>query len=153
MSIIKIVCGDYTNPESLNNLIHGYVFRKADLYGGLAVDPSHAAEQMLLVKKLWGKTQGQQLRHFILSFSDYESTRIQHAHHLQMIAYWVCEHYADEYQIVYGIHSFPRFHIHFVINSISYKTGGRFPRKRFQDFELQIVIESILSARVPIYYD
>ena len=65
MSCLKIVPEPYLNPDALDVLIHHYVFRKAKLIGGLSVDSYHAAEQMHLVKELWGQTGGKQLRHFI----------------------------------------------------------------------------------------
>lgn len=57
MSVLKFVPQPYDTPDVLRYLIHGYIFPKAKLYGGLSVDPHHAAEQMLLVKELWHQTE------------------------------------------------------------------------------------------------
>lgn len=50
MAILKIVPGEYLNPDALEKLIHGYVFRKALRIGGFGVDPEYAAEQMHTVR-------------------------------------------------------------------------------------------------------
>lgn len=154
MSIIKIVPESYLNPSCLEKLIHGYIFRKAIYYGGLSIDPAHAAEQMLLTKQIWLQTQGKQCRHFIVSLSDQESNLFPDPSMLLMPAYWICEHFADQYQIIFGIHTHPRLHIHFVMNTINFVTGKRFENKRMQDFELQTVVESAFSTgKAFIFYD
>lgn len=118
MPCLKIVPESYVNADALERLIHGYIFFKSRSYGGLAVDPAHAAEQMKLVKQLWYKENGSQLLHFILAFSSWESERIKSAGELMPLAYDVCSCFADDYQIVFGIH-YGRtglWHIHFVVN-------------------------------------
>ena len=57
----------YNDVGALPNVIN-YVL-DSSLYGGVSVDPEHAVEQMMLVKQLWHKTAGRQVRHFFLSFA------------------------------------------------------------------------------------
>lgn len=75
MPILKVVPGSYSNKDALHLLIEEYIYPKALLIGGLAVDPAHAVEQMQVTKAVWNKTDGKQLRHFIVSFSSYESEK------------------------------------------------------------------------------
>ena len=154
MPCLKIVPESYVNADALERLIHGYIFFKSRSYGGLAVDPAHAAEQM---KLLWYKENGSQLLHFILGFSSWESERIKSAGELMPLAYDVCSCFADDYQIVFGIH-YGRtglWHIHFVVNSVSFTTGERLLRKNSTYLALKYHIQSCLpdGRSIPIYYN
>ena len=157
MPCLKIVSKDYLNTDALERLIHLYVFPKSKVYGGLAVDPAHAAEQMHLTKLLWGKEDGRQLLHFILSFSPWESERIRDACELMPLAYDVCSGFADDYQIVFGTHlgRTGLWHIHFVANSVSFRTGERLLSKKSTDLYLKYHIQSCLpdGRSIPVYYD
>lgn len=104
MPCLKIVPESYVNSDALDCLIHKYIYPKSHTIGGLSVDPAHAAEQMKLVKQLWYKENGSQLLHFILAFSPWKSERIKSAGELMPFAYDVCSCFADDYQIVFGIH-------------------------------------------------
>ena len=155
MSCLKIVSQPYVNQDALDILIHRYVLPKSKLYGGLSVDPLHAAEQMKLVKELWCQTIGKQLRHFILSFDEYESSDISSPASLWVGACGICEFFASEYQIVFGIHqSYGRWHIHFVMNNISFVTGKRYPEKNCNDYQLREYTLSLPlpTNKVDVYY-
>ena len=104
MPCLKIVPESYVNSDALDCLVHKYIYPKSHTIGGLSVDPAHAAEQMKLVKQLWYKENGSQLLHFILAFSPWKSERIKSAGELMPFAYDVCSCFADDYQIVFGIH-------------------------------------------------
>lgn len=151
MSCLKIVPGPYLNTDALDRVIDGYVFCKAKLIGGLSVDPIHAVEQMRMVKRLWFQTDGCQLRHFVLCFNDCECDHIHGAGSLQAGAYEVCEYYAGEYQIVFGIHhpGNGRWDIHFVMNNVSFRTGKRYRSHRILDYDLK---DHILTCLFPIDY-
>ena len=62
----------YDNPSSLPNTVN-YVFKGAKIYGGGAVNPVNAVEEMQLVKQLWLQTEGRQVHHFILCLTPKES--------------------------------------------------------------------------------
>ena len=67
MPVLKIRTKAYSDDYALENVVN-YVLRPGCSYGGYAVDPNYAVEQMLMVKDIWGKDQGRRVRHFILSF-------------------------------------------------------------------------------------
>ena len=131
MPCLKIVPESYVNSDALDCLVHKYIYPKSHTIGGLSVDPAHAAEQMKLVKKLWLKEDGCQLLHFILAFNPWESERIKSAGELMPLAYEVCGYFAIDFQVIFGIHfgKTGLWHIHFVVNSVSFATGERLLRK------------------------
>lgn len=157
MPCIKIVPEAYLNPDALERLIHGYVFPKSRLIGGLSVDPAHAAEQMHLAKWLWLKENGSQLRHFILSFGPWESEQIKSADELMPLAYEICQYFSNDFQVVFGIYlgRTGLWHIHFVVNSVSFVDGKRLSRKNSADHDLRCYVQSLLpdGRNVPLYYD
>ena len=157
MPCLKIVPESYVNADALERLIHGYIFFKSRSYGGLAVDPAHAAEQMKLVKQLWYKENGSQLLHFILAFNPWESERIKSAGELMPLAYEVCGYFAIDFQVIFGIHfgKTGLWHIHFVVNSVSFATGERLLRKNSIYLALKYHIQSCLpdGRSIPIYYN
>lgn len=162
MPILKVVPGSYSNKDVLHLLIEEYIYPKALLIGGLAVDPAHAVEQMQVTKAVWNKTDGKQLRHFIVSFSSYESEKIQHAKELNSLAYSICNYYAYEYQIVFGIHDNGHYHIHFCQNTVNYMTGKKYAQSNNDDYILSDMISKIYlpntlghkfrCEKIPVYY-
>ena len=119
MPRLTIMNKSYNDDEALPNVIN-YVL-DSSLYGGVSVDPEHAVEQMLLVKQLWHKTAGRQVRHFFLSFADYEDVTIDEA---MEYGYRIAEYYGDRYQIVFGLHlNTQHVHLHFAFNTVSYVDG------------------------------
>lgn len=145
MSVLKIVTEQYVNPDALEKVID-YVFRNAKLIGGLQVDPYHAAEQMHLCKELWFQNNGKQLRHFVVCFNESESKHIYSEVSLEYGAYRACEFYSDEYQIIFGIHrnnhTNNNWHIHFVVNNVSFLTGKRLRENNRHDLELRQYLQS-----------
>lgn len=158
MAILKIIPGEYLNPDALEKLIHGYVFRKALRIGGFGVDPECAAEQMHTVKRYWNQTHGKQLHHFVLSFNQWESKEVSSSYQLMLGAYDVCQYYADEYQIVFGLHrpaSSTNWHIHFVVNNVNFVTGARLPDNIRQDYMLRDYMLAcyLPSKQITVCYD
>lgn len=144
MSVLKIVTSPYDSPEAAAALID-YIYRKASCIGGLAVDPNHAVEQMEMVRQLFNQTTGRQVYHFLVAFDPKESTQIRSAESLVYTAYEICEHFAAEYQIVFGIHrSDNRWHIHFAMNPVSFVTGRKYRADKQADFELGCVVRQTI---------
>ena len=163
MSIIKIAKGDYMNEDALERVITHYVYPPALVIGGLGVDPHHAVEQMKMAKEMWGQTGGKQLHHFILRFSDWESSRLENSiKKIEELAYRICELFSHEHQIVFGIHDDGAIHVHFVLNSVNYRTGHKFVHKNRDDYFLADYIHDFIfpntigskfsTGRIPVYY-
>ena len=125
-------------------------------------DPDYAAQQMHMVKEVWGKTDGKQLHHFILIFSEWESARIQNAEELLELGYHVCMIFGNRFQCVFAVHYDGRYHIHFVLNSVSYQTGEKFVHNIRDDLMLAEYIRSccipstfgqrIGNRKIAVYY-
>ena len=151
MPSLKIVPDPYNNTDALDNVIN-YIFRKASTIGGMSVDPAYAADNMKLVKKIWFQEYGRQLRHFVLCFSEVESAALCDSFLIEL-AYMICDYYRREYQIVFGIHKSSKKHIHFVVNSVNYLTGEKFPTQKQYDYALVRYIKTLLScSNLDVYY-
>ena len=123
----------YYDAKARENVIQ-YIFRPDKtphgLIGGWAVDPMYAASQMNYLSKAYGKEDGLQLRHFILSFSEKEVQRMGQCALIRIDEYaqYAALYYGGEYQIVYAVHEDSRhLHVHFVLNTLNYRTGKKYP--------------------------
>lgn len=120
MPVLIMMNKSYHDTDALSDVIH-YIYRVGYGYcGGYGIDPRYAAEQMQLVKTLWGKEQGRQIRHFILSFDQTESISYERA---MQIGFDICRYYSG-YQSIYALHGdTSHLHLHFAVNTVSYKDG------------------------------
>ena len=115
MPILKIVEESYSNKDAMVNVIN-YICR-GPFIGGLGVNPNCAALQMSLVKYVWYKTGGRQVRHFIVSFAGNESTDPDE---LMAYGYAIANYYYEKgFQVVFGVHTNTgHLHIHFAVNTV-----------------------------------
>lgn len=117
---INYVCGghtDYDNRYSINTDIH------------------NAFEQFLLVKQYFGKTSGNPVFHFIVSYSS-KSTWGDNYERAEYFSNCIAKYFSDKYQMIWGIHKKPMskkyggcssfYHAHFIMNSVSYVDGKMF---------------------------
>ena len=120
MPILKIIEESYSNKDAMVNVIN-YICR-GPFIGGLGVNPNCAALQMSLVKYVWYKTGGRQVRHFIVSFAGNESTDPD-----ELIAYGyaIANYYYEKgFQVVFGVHTNTgHLHIHFAMNTVNFRNG------------------------------
>ena len=122
---VKRVDKDYSDHTCVESVIN-YIFSdngNAGVYiGGLNVlDPLNAADEFNMVKRFYKKTDGVQLRHYVISpeprdwFIPYMCSEL---------AYLICAYYADRFQAVFSVHTNTRFtHIHIVLNTVSFADG------------------------------
>ena len=148
MPHLKIVNEQYAKFQDTEILIHKYVIRHARMYGygGLGVDPDHAAEQMELYRQYYGKTTQYALFHWILSFSKTESQKYDTAY-LMGLGYRICEYFCREYQILFGIHWHKEsWDMHFVMNIVNYRTGKKYPQNYQSQNTLVRICETELGG-------
>lgn len=117
----------YHDSDAVRNVLR-YVLddKKTDrgLYGGFSANPEIAADQFEIVARNFGKNFGTHLRHMVMSFGEEEYVDV---HTAKCIAYQIAEYYADDYQIVYAVHTDAKhINIHFVMNTVSYRTGKKY---------------------------
>ena len=120
MPVLIMMNKPYNDGEALETVVH-YVLRAGSGYcGGYGVDLNYPVQQMQQVKDLWGKDHGRRVRHFILSFKRSESIGYDQA---MKLGFEICRYYAD-YQSVYGLHyDTGHLHLHFAVNTVSYRDG------------------------------
>lgn len=116
---------------------------KCVYHGAYGVHPDHAAYEMWQTARSWGNDRQLRVRHWVLSFSAYESRTLEPGlwNHLQIIADDVCSLYVNQYQMFYAIHRHPTHnHIHFVMNPVNYRTGRKFQGRKKDYYALQNAI-------------
>ena len=123
MPNLLIVRNSYPDLESVQRLLN-YVLRTS-FYGGYAIDPEQAYDQMRLVKEAYHKTEGVQLKHFLLTFSHEEMMHLDFKDLLEL-GFQVGK-VLERYQIVYCIHLDSDYiHMHFVMNTVSFEDGKKY---------------------------
>jgi len=145
MPVLKVICSQdaamikrtgsrrYQDDMAIEEVVN-YVLSPQktcqSLVGGIAVSPGQAAFEMRRLSQAYGKFEGLRLRHMVLSFSKDEIRRFgKRAYDILMrIAFYAAQFYGHDYQIVYAVHTdAENLHIHFVMNSVSYRTGRKYP--------------------------
>ncbi|CBK76649.1 Relaxase/Mobilisation nuclease domain [[Clostridium] cf. saccharolyticum K10] len=151
---------NYKNADALEKVVH-YIFREnmkdeedliPELSGGYGVDLSSTRaiiDDMQMIKAIYGKTDGRQLRHFSVNLSVDETAQISD---LKEFAYEVCGYYGKEYQTVFVGHrkiedGRERIHFHVCCNSVSYETGEKMSMRKgsLQEFK------NFVNAKVQEY--
>ena len=123
MPNLLIVRNSYLDLGSVQRLLN-YVLRTS-FYGGYAIDPEQAYDQMRLVKEAYHKTEGVQLKHFLLTFSHEEMMHLDFKDLLEL-GFQVGK-VLERYQIVYCIHLDSDYiHMHFVMNTVSFEDGKKY---------------------------
>ena len=108
-----------------------------------ALFPNIAAYSMEGLCRAFDKTEGLLLRHSILSFSPEE--RID-AWDAADIATRAIRYYKQQYQILAAVHEDrPHIHIHFVMNTLNYRTGKKYPGDRADYYGFLAYLGKILK--------
>lgn len=124
MAYLKLINESYRNTDAVENVVN-YITDHS-LYTGSAttsIYPDECIYQMYRIKALYGKLEGRQIRHFILSF-DYQREYISWEELIQL-GTQVSAYYDHTYQLIWAVHESPNGnrHIHFVFNTVSYMDG------------------------------
>ena len=159
MPNLILVRNEYQDYRALWGVLD-YVLR-SNYCGGYGIDPNQAYRQMVLVKEAYHKRTGVQLKHFFITFHDWEMLYMGFEDILQL-GFEVGK-YFGEYQMVYGIHlDSNHVHLHIVMNSVSFIDGHkysdglskfnglcRYLRERFPRFEVHLFQSGYYSADDP----
>lgn len=129
MAVIKTDNGQrkYKNLNAKEKLCR-YILRKDaaihGFYGGVMVDTLAPDESMQAVSEQFGKANGVQVRHFIVSFG---ADEVRDPAVANEIALQVAAFVGRRYQVVYAVHeNTENLHFHLVHNSVSYVDGQRY---------------------------
>ena len=144
MALLKIIAKNsdsspyadkYKDSHALTDVV-GYVLNpdKTDgRIGGWAVDPCHAVQEMELLARLYHKTSGIRLRHWVIAFSEEELRCAAKRLHrngtdaLMSLGWLFSQYYSTEHQVVFGVHlNTDAPHLHFVMNTVAYTDGHKY---------------------------
>lgn len=138
--------GKYFN-EDAKELVAAYIMRPDKVIhgysGGYGIDPCCPAESMKIVSEQFGKQQGVQLRHYVVSFTPYE---LDDPAIVNAIAQQFARYIGQMYQVLYAVHEDkPHLHFHLMHNSVSYLDGQRCYGRRSEFYSTQNVLKGILA--------
>lgn len=92
---------DVTSRYDVINYIMNPAKVKHGICGGVLVNMDAPAEDMAVTARLYGKDSGVRLRHFIISFSDFDDVKFNK---LGALAHDLASVIATRYQVVYAVH-------------------------------------------------
>lgn len=147
MAAFKTVngCGKYRDLNSKEDVID-YILNPYktphNLIGMCMVDDIDPARSMHNVSFEFGKENGVQLRHLIVSFAPYENCDIYKADEIaqEFIAF-----IGQKYQAVYAVHENKNnIHFHLVFNSVSYIDGQRYYGTRAEHHHMLSALKAIV---------
>lgn len=112
---------------AINYIVNPKKTRDGNLVGTLNCTSALAYQKMIATKKLYGKEDGRQGYHFVLSFSPGEVT----AEKAYQLTEEFCRTYlGTNYECVFAVHDDKEhIHSHIVFNSVSIKTGLKYHYK------------------------
>ena len=149
-------CSDgYNSGYLYKALNYLYDKEKALHIGGFGVDPydlNSTYEQMNYVKNYYHKTQENPIMHFIVSFGDevrtYEKAK---AYAVLIGAFFKCR-----YQLLWAVHKKKRgeslFHIHFIMNSVSFVDGKLYDSSKANLGKLCEYVERVTGISCRYYF-
>lgn len=153
MAILKTANGHgkYRDLSTKKDVVD-YILNKDKLrnnyWGCIKVNPADPALSMQEVSKFYGKENGVQIRHIIVSFTQTET--IDPAVVGAIANEFMCW-LGGNYQSVYGVHeNTENLHFHLAFNSVSYVTGERYKGTRSEHYLMLNVLKSI-SRKYGIY--
>lgn len=111
---------------------------------GNSKDPNVIADCMEYNAEYFGKNSGVRLRHFVISFLPYE---VNDPITTDVIGYMICKYISNEYQVAYAVHHNDYYHLHFVMNSVSFIDGHRYQGKTSEYFSLKRYAEKVLKEK------
>lgn len=138
--------GNYFNTDA-KQLLTNYILRPDKLlhnyWGGINIDLDSPAESMVAISEKFRKTNGVQIRHFIVSFAPNE---LRDPFIANEIARQMAEYTGQWYQTLYAVHeNKPNLHFHLIHNSVSFLDGSRYYGTREEHNALGNTLESILK--------
>ncbi len=122
-------------------------------YGLSANSVQTAYEQMLAIKKYYGKTTGNQLMHLVISYDSSVTSKEQAC----ALSCKLASYYKNEYQVLYCTHSKDRgcsgYHTHMIINSVSYRDGKMFISSIENMNQFCKYVSEVTGRKVKLYFE
>ena len=148
MAILKIVNtkGKYYDESSKEQVLR-YILNPyktpSGYIGSIGITGDNYAQEMNNVSVSFGKVDGVQLRHFIISFESWEVKDPKIAY---IIGLDIARFLGREYQAVFSVHEdSEQLHIHLVVNSVSFIDGHRYKGTRAEFYALKNYINMVIG--------
>lgn len=149
MGILKVIQNTNSTEDYLLNALN-YIVYKAEVvgYGAYHVSVDNPFQQMMAVKRYFGKTSGNLLIHFVVCFD----TRVDNPRLALKYAQKISHYYGNRFQTVYSIHEKPTYHkgkvqslyhAHFILNSVSFSDGKMFSQGKGDIYEFAEYIKKV----------
>lgn len=126
MVVIKVKRDTCGGEKYLKNAVNYVGDGRAVEVRGYGVDLyniNNTYDQMMAVKKYFGKTSDNPLMHFVISYDNTVTDRETASFMTEQIA----ENLVDKYQLITGIHEDNQggslYHAHMIMNSVNYHNG------------------------------
>lgn len=126
MVVIKVKRDTCGGEKYLKNAVNYVGDGRAMEVRGYGVDPYNTKniyDQMMTVKKYFGKTGDNPLMHFVISYDNAVTDRET----ASLMTAQIAENLSDEYQLLIGIHKEDQegslYHAHMIMNSVNYHNG------------------------------
>jgi len=95
----------------------------AALITGISCSPDSAAAEMMVTKKIWGKTEGRSYDHYVQSFAPEEKVSPEEAHSIAVE--WAQREFPG-FEVLVATHTDTKhLHSHIIVNSVSYIDGHK----------------------------
>lgn len=114
--------------NAINYILNDEKTKGGSLVGGnCGLESDEIYQQMLATKEEWGKTDGRQGYHFVISFDKFEVNEKQCS---DVTKEFCKKFFGDNYEYVYATHNDQdHMHAHIIFNSVSRSTGLKFQYK------------------------
>jgi len=140
MAVIKL-----GTSKQANRLIN-YCDKKATERDSIACDPSMAKEQFAATRVIWGKEDGVQAHHVIMSFPPYHDNMTQQE--VAAAARELVEKLAPNHEAAIFVHTDKdHWHAHAVINSVNIQSGRKLHLNKADYFKAQTLADTICKNR------
>lgn len=143
MPIFKVIDRPGKNIKTVINYAAKDAKNEKDdtLFFGIncADNPAIAAFQMQKTKELYGKTDGRQYKHYVLSFAEGEISKENAKIYANELA---TKCFGDRFEVAIGIHinsAGRKIHAHYIVNSVSFVDGKKlhYSKRDLESFKMQ----------------
>ena len=148
MAILKTINtkGKYYDIDS-KDIVVNYILKESKTLGGYTgasgINTENYAEEMKTVSEKFGKSDGVQLRHFVISFKQHEVSEPEVA---WQIGNKISKFLGTEFQNVFSVHeNTDQLHIHLVMNSVSFVDGHRYYGTRKEFYSMKNYTDKVLD--------
>lgn len=124
-------------------------------FGVDCFDMDEAYYQMLQVRRFYGKESGNPLIHFIYAFD----TKVKRQEEAIRLSAKIMAYFQSHYQILVGMHrkydkdaNCMRYHIHLIINSVSYMNGKMISTWKTEIEDFRLYIQNVTGSLTAFHF-